>query len=120
MYAGRSDMPGIIRSGQVEQAVNGYVTPNEDHFKRGGLLDPQRRQHNVSGTGFQPRNMSLDNLNSRTPDPMSLDKAISQIRKEKRTQHKKMGIRDRIGCFTWTWFTMVTLDGLANATISTD
>ncbi|KAH9896262.1 voltage-dependent anion channel-domain-containing protein [Xylariomycetidae sp. FL2044] len=48
-----------------------------------------------------------------TPNPESLARMISNARKDRHGQ--KIGIRDRICCYQWTWFTMtMATGGIAN------
>lgn len=84
----------------LEAAVDGYVTPREEHF--------------VVSTGAL-RELGRDRERNRSPhstgrfeahDPNSLARMISNARKDR--FGKKIGIRDRICCYQWTWFTMVS------------
>ncbi|KAI0885031.1 voltage-dependent anion channel-domain-containing protein [Annulohypoxylon maeteangense] len=90
----------------VEAALNGYVTPGEDYFTRGGSpvlsVSHRERQKRPPPIPFFPQ-----------PNPDSLARMISNARKHKGGQ--KIGIRDRICCHQWTWFTMtMATGGVAN------
>ncbi|KAI1471008.1 voltage-dependent anion channel-domain-containing protein [Daldinia caldariorum] len=91
----------------VEGAFNGYVTPNEDYFDRGGsqpvtsLSNRDHREKRSPPIPLHPRHLP--------PNVDSLDRMISNARKSRGS--KKVGIRDRICCYQWTWFTMTMATG---------
>ncbi|RYP65017.1 hypothetical protein DL771_008514 [Monosporascus sp. 5C6A] len=92
-----------------EASENGYMTPREEHFEAGGgVVRPtnrgRARNHadSISANGF-----------FQAHDPESLARMISNARKDR--YGKKIGIRDRICCYQWTWFTMtMATGGIAN------
>ncbi|KAI1442165.1 voltage-dependent anion channel-domain-containing protein [Annulohypoxylon stygium] len=92
----------------VEAALNGYVTPTEDYFNRSGspvLSVSHREKRRPSPPLFGQ------------PNPESLARMISNARKHKGA--KNIGIRDRICCHQWTWFTMtMATGGVANVLYS--
>ncbi|KAI0007008.1 voltage-dependent anion channel-domain-containing protein [Xylariaceae sp. FL0662B] len=89
----------------VEVAANGYVTPREDYF-RSASPSPVLSNRNYE-KGPQPIP-----LRNGPPNSESLARMISNARKDKIT---KIGIRDRICCHQWTWFTMtMATGGIAN------
>ncbi|RYO81793.1 hypothetical protein DL766_004654 [Monosporascus sp. MC13-8B] len=103
-------MPGAVSSERAHEPYeNGYVTPREEHFESGGgFARPTNRGRDrshtdsVSGNGF-----------FQAHDPDSLARMISNARKDR--CGKKIGIRDRICCYQWTWFTMtMATGGIAN------
>jgi hypothetical protein len=79
---------------QVEHTVNGYITPREECFMTGStLLEAGREIERRAFNALHP-----------SPNADSLAKMISQVRKDR--HGKKVGLRDRICCYQWTWFTM--------------
>ncbi len=86
-----------VNSGAILEAVadGGYVTPREEeHFASRGTL---RRGREAS---------IRQNGHLEAHDPESLARMISNARKDR--PGKKIGIRDRVCCYQWTWFTMVS------------
>ncbi|KAI1214421.1 voltage-dependent anion channel-domain-containing protein [Annulohypoxylon truncatum] len=91
----------------IETAINGYVTPGEDYFNRGG--SPAFSISHREQQGMRPPPVPFLGQ----PNAESLAKMISNARKPRRG--KKIGIRDRICCHQWTWFTMtMATGGVAN------
>ncbi|KAI2610416.1 voltage-dependent anion channel-domain-containing protein [Hypoxylon sp. NC1633] len=90
----------------IEVALSGYVTPGEDYFNRSGspVLSISRREQREkipASTGHPG------------PDSESLAGMISNARGSR--PGNKIGIRDRICCHQWTWFTMtMATGGVAN------
>ncbi|KAI1506736.1 voltage-dependent anion channel [Biscogniauxia marginata] len=83
----------------LEVAENGYITPREDFFTRGA-------------SSPNPLDRDLKNPSNHfrgPPNAESLARMISNARKDK--HGKKIGIRDRICCYQWTWFTMTMATG---------
>ncbi|OTA86361.1 hypothetical protein M434DRAFT_35816 [Hypoxylon sp. CO27-5] len=93
----------LTTQSDVEVALNGYVTPGEDYFNR-GTVSPGLSISNREQREKRPPPISLPG-----PNAESLARMISNARKPVRGR-KKIGIRDRICCHQWTWFTMVCLD----------
>ncbi|KAK6955979.1 hypothetical protein Daesc_003626 [Daldinia eschscholtzii] len=92
----------------VEGAINGYVTPGEDYFDRGGS-SPVMSLSNRDQREKRPPPVPLHP----PPNADSLARMISNARKSR--GGKKVGIRDRICCHQWTWFTMtMATGGVAN------
>ncbi|KAI1084734.1 voltage-dependent anion channel-domain-containing protein [Whalleya microplaca] len=93
----------------VEVAENGYMTPREDYFFRSAsspVLSNRIRDQD------RKRPPPTNPLYSAPPNAESLARMISNARKDKIT---KIGIRDRICCHQWTWFTMtMATGGIAN------
>ncbi|KAI1135867.1 voltage-dependent anion channel-domain-containing protein [Hypoxylon sp. FL0543] len=91
----------------IEVALNGYVTPGEDYFNR-GAVSPGLSISNREQREKRPPPVPLQG-----PNAESLARMISNARKPRRG--KKIGIRDRICCHQWTWFTMtMATGGVAN------
>ncbi|KAI1402001.1 voltage-dependent anion channel-domain-containing protein [Hypoxylon fuscum] len=92
----------------VEVAVNGYVTPGEDYFHRPRAASPVCSVSHREQRGKRPPPIALPGQ----PNADSLARMISNARKHK---GGKIGIRDRICCHQWTWFTMtMATGGIAN------
>lgn len=94
---------------EITKAENGYESPT-DALAGGSIasgitclkLDSERRR-TVNGEA---------QIESPTPESSALFQ--QQDKDEEKTKYfKKVSIRDRIGCFTWTWFTMVMLTQLS-------
>ena len=78
----------------ADDVYNGYVTPREDYFSpRDTALRERGKSSNNSGSSFEAH------------DPESLARMVSNARRHKTG---KIGIRDRICCYQWTWFTLVS------------
>ncbi|KAI4862410.1 voltage-dependent anion channel-domain-containing protein [Hypoxylon rubiginosum] len=93
----------------IEVAINGYVTPGEDHFGRGGAASPVTSISNRDQREKWPPVVPLPS----PPNAESLARMISGARRSK--GGSKVGIRDRICCHQWTWFTMtMATGGVAN------
>ncbi|KAI0484117.1 voltage-dependent anion channel-domain-containing protein [Xylariaceae sp. FL0804] len=108
-----------------EVAQNGYMTPGEDHFRRsGGASSPAMTMmmksssspaHDAEKHAGNPFSDSLAASRrfhrDQPPNPESLARMISNARKDKHARGEKIGLRDRICCFQWTWFTMTMATG---------
>ncbi|KAK7753842.1 hypothetical protein SLS62_004208 [Diatrype stigma] len=103
----------------LEAVMDGYVTPREEHFvvSTGALRELGRERERE-----RERERDRDRDRDKSPhstgrfeahDPNSLARMISNARKSR--FGKKIGIRDRICCYQWTWFTMtMATGGIAN------
>lgn len=80
----------------VEAAANGYITPREEHFVSGACLRE---------SALHERRV-LNSNHDQAPNPASLAKMLSNAQKQ-RGHSAKVGLRDRICCHQWNWFTMV-------------
>ncbi|KAK1772394.1 voltage-dependent anion channel-domain-containing protein [Phialemonium atrogriseum] len=88
----------------------GYESPEDDRPPPGmsSALGPRRVQSNP-GPGPAPRSNNRTGLRGN-----SLNGVLSRT-KNMRDPGRKVGIRDRIKCFQWTWFTMtMATGGVAN------
>lgn len=92
----------------LEAVVDGYVTPREEHFVVStGALRELGRERERERERNRERNRSPHSTGRfEAHDPNSLARMISNARKDR--FGKKIGIRDRICCYQWTWFTMVS------------
>ncbi|KAI0133302.1 voltage-dependent anion channel-domain-containing protein [Hypoxylon sp. NC0597] len=98
----------LTTQSDVEVALNGYVTPGEDYFNRGAVSP------GLSISNREQREKRPSPIPFRGPNAESLARMISNARKPGRGR-KKIGIRDRICCHQWTWFTMtMATGGVAN------
>lgn len=79
----------------------GYESPEDDRLPPGmsSALGPRRVQSSP-GPGPAPRSNNKTGLRG-----YSLNGVLSRT-KNMRDPGRKVGIRDRIKCFQWTWFTM--------------
>ncbi|KAK7920661.1 hypothetical protein PG985_008683 [Apiospora marii] len=92
----------------VEAAVNGYITPREEHFVSGAC--PHE-------SALHERRV-LNSNHDQAPNPASLAKMLSNAQKEG-GHSAKVGLRDRICCHQWNWFTMTMATGGVSNVIHT-
>ncbi|KAK7948665.1 uncharacterized protein PG986_009551 [Apiospora aurea] len=85
---------------EVEAATNGYITPHEERFVSGASPLESSRLH---------ERRVLNSNNQAAPSPASLSKMLSNAQKQGHST--KVGLRDRIGCHQWNWFTMTMATG---------
>jgi hypothetical protein len=106
-------------SGRVKGKLpeNGYESPrspeNEEPFLNGiGNGTPkvgERRRAGRSGQTF------VAFQSPETLDHIGIGRSDADSGREEDTNSRKVGIRDRVGCYTWTWFTMtMATGGIAN------
>ncbi|RQM07759.1 hypothetical protein DH86_00003040, partial [Scytalidium sp. 3C] len=100
---------------------NGYASPSmfeSDHDPMDDA-EPQRRP----GPRSLPRRMAfmmneedtLVAVEEPAPTPSPADKLDEKSLDRQQGSSRKIGIRDRIKCYTWTWFTMnMATGGIAN------
>lgn len=105
----------------VEIPENGYASPSmfeSDHDPMDDA-EPQRRP----GPRSLPRRMAfmmneedtLVAVEEPAPTPSPADKLDEKSLDRQQGSSRKIGIRDRIKCYTWTWFTMnMATGGIAN------
>jgi hypothetical protein len=74
---------------------NGYESPNELPARRHGYFSGGSEETHIGSTAFLDTNGALEAMRS------ALEVKDAQ-------DARKVAIRDRIGCYTWTWFTMVS------------
>ncbi|KAK8107370.1 uncharacterized protein PG998_009383 [Apiospora kogelbergensis] len=92
-------MPRPVNS-DVEVAVNGYITPREEHFMSGASpLEPVHQLHD---------RRALSSV-QQAPNPASLARMLSNAQKPGHST--KVSLRDRICCHQWNWFTMTMATG---------
>jgi len=86
-------------------SITGYESPDEDHP---AVLAPGLRivpVAPVSVSGSQHSRSAAERFSS----PTSLN---SMVTKSKHIRaRRKVGLRDRISCYQWTWFTMTMATG---------
>ncbi|XXG96293.1 Protein phosphatase 2C 6 [Hypoxylon texense] len=99
----------LTTQADLEVAINGYVTPGEDHFNRGGAASPVLSISNRERREKWPPTVPL-------PGPLNAESLARMISGARRSRGgNKVGIRDRICCHQWTWFTMtMATGGVAN------
>ncbi|KAJ1338427.1 Voltage-dependent anion channel [Microdochium nivale] len=90
----------------IEDAVSGYITPTEEHSAEGGF----------PWTGTTPRNASAvterrawQDRTQESTQSYSLNHMVTKA--QRREKGSKVGLRDRICCYQWTWFTMTMATG---------
>jgi hypothetical protein len=75
---------------------NGYESPNEF---------PERRRHGYFSEGSEETHVG----STASSDANGVLGGMKSVLEGERAQAtRKVAIRDRIGCHTWTWFTMVS------------
>ncbi|KAI8634337.1 voltage-dependent anion channel-domain-containing protein [Xylariaceae sp. FL1651] len=101
----------------LEVAENGYTTPKEDFFTRRSLSPAMWHHHHRTHGRVEDSPAQLQNGSSQPYTAESLARMISIARRD--VCHGKIGIRERICCFQWTWFTMtMATGGVANVLYS--
>lgn len=82
---------------------NGYASPAEISTSRVDLHhDNEGRNRVISGNGRQINAISTESSYLRG----ALEKLEDEVAGQEQQQYK-VGVRARIGCYTWTWFTLV-------------
>ncbi len=83
---------------------NGYESPNEFPSSRTDLKkDSERRRNTYLWGSDEARIGSTDS--SHANGVLGREKSAAEDKQVQFT--RPVAIRDRIGCYTWTWFTMV-------------
>lgn len=94
---------------------NGYESPrepeNEDGFF-GNIIG--NGTHRVGGR--KPSRRGQTSVGVESPEGRNdVSRSDSDLAREEDRDAKKVGIRERVGCYTWTWFTMtMATGGIAN------
>jgi hypothetical protein len=94
---------------------NGYESPreleNEDGFF-GNIIG--NGTHRVGGR--KPSRRGQTSVGVESPEARNdVSRSDTGLVGEEDRDAKKVGIRDRVGCYTWTWFTMtMATGGIAN------
>ncbi|PMD26997.1 hypothetical protein NA56DRAFT_561651 [Hyaloscypha hepaticicola] len=94
---------------------NGYESPrepeNEDGFF-GNIIG--NGTHRVGGR--KPSRRGQTSVGVESPEARNdVSRSDTGLVREEDRDGKKVGIRDRVGCYTWTWFTMtMATGGIAN------
>jgi hypothetical protein len=97
--------------------ANGYESPNEFCSGRADLESDSERRRNTYFWGSDITHTgSLDSSN--TNGVLARSKSAAEDKQVQPT--RPVAIRDRIGCFTWTWFTMVCCTSVISFMMSTD
>lgn len=94
------------------ESPGGSDTPINTFHGNGTNGHGERKRAGVSGSHYEGGQIGLD-------DPQSEAYVNSRLRDHAETgdteELKKVGIRDRISLYTWTWFTMtMATGGIAN------
>ncbi|KAK8086587.1 c4-dicarboxylate transporter [Apiospora phragmitis] len=85
---------------EIEATANGYITPREGHHMSGDCPLESSRLH---------ERRVLNSNHQAAPSPASLAKMLSNAQKQGHST--KVGLRDRICCHQWNWFTMTMATG---------
>ncbi|KAI1266354.1 voltage-dependent anion channel-domain-containing protein [Xylariaceae sp. FL1019] len=103
----------------IETAENGYRTPRErDFFNRRSLSPAMSHQQSRETNTLDPFSDATNDARNQEFGPGSLARMISVARKET-ARGGKIGLRDRICCFQWTYFTStMATGGVANVLYS--
>ncbi|KAI0180692.1 voltage-dependent anion channel-domain-containing protein [Hypoxylon sp. FL1284] len=98
----------LTTQADIESAINGYATPGEDHFTRGGAASP------IRSISFREQREKWS-ANTSLPAPLNAESLAKMLDRATKSKGGKVGIRDRICCHQWTWFTMtMATGGIAN------
>ena len=91
-----SESAATTTAAAAPDAHDGYLTPREDYFSPRGSQPSAREREKSTHSG---------QLFFEAHDPESLTRMVSNARRHK---FGRIGFRDRICCYQWTWFTMVS------------
>ncbi|KAI0389720.1 voltage-dependent anion channel-domain-containing protein [Xylariaceae sp. FL0594] len=120
----RASSAPTLSNGQ-DEAGNGYRSPTDSNgssslVRRGGVAaadqeEEEEQEEEQAGAADSDDNTDpLYETHRQQRDPDSLGRIISAARQDAEPRGK-IGIRDRICCFQWTWFTMtMATGGIAN------
>ncbi|TVY39474.1 Malic acid transport protein [Lachnellula occidentalis] len=105
----------IPRRLRITLPENGYESPQYSHTPPitgiGTHRHGERHRPGIGGDG-QPSS-GLDH--SQSEAYLQSELGDHQDATDEKLHKRKVGIRDRIGCYTWTWFTMtMATGGIAN------
>jgi hypothetical protein len=89
----------ISTTGGISWAIGGYESPMGDDL---GPSTPIR--HSTSTPGLLRRYDSPDELERGSPSTRHA--SLNDMLLKAKAARGQIGIRDRIACFQWTWFTM--------------
>jgi hypothetical protein len=94
---------------------NGYESPHLPDNEEGFFHSMGNGTHRVGERRRAGRNVQKF-VAAETPDNRdNIGTSDTDLGREEDTEIKTIGIRDRVGCYTWTWFTMtMATGGIAN------
>lgn len=97
-------MPRLLSPADLEAAATGYITPNEECH---GTEFPFTTARDGSRPGLADRRLGGTICYHGPPPGESLARMLSNAHKRK--PGSVITLKDRVCCYQWTWFTMVSL-----------
>jgi hypothetical protein len=108
-----TSIPGWMTRTVPDSGYESPVSPDSDSiaFDGGILKDGERRRNGFGGND----ELASEPQNQDSQKPLKRIAKADRQRDEDEDRIRRAGFRDRIGCYTWTWFTMtMATGGIAN------